>query len=49
MGIFDDGSLTIRSSGDDNNVFFVFNGNDDSSSKLDFLPDLFNVEDMDSY
>jgi len=43
---FQDGSLTVVLAGDEANVFWVFDGGDDSGGQLDFLPHLVDVEDV---
>jgi hypothetical protein len=48
LGVFNYGSLTIWSGADNNNVIWIFNGDDHSCGKFDFLPGFFNVQDVDT-
>ena len=45
----DDSSLSVESVGDDENVFFVLNGGDDSGGKHELLPCLLDVDVMNSF
>ena len=46
MGIFDDSSLTVWSSGDSDDILRVIDRDNDSGGKLDFLPGFFDVNKM---
>jgi hypothetical protein len=48
LSVFDNSSLSIRSGRNNNNIFRVFDGHNDSGSKLNFLIDFFDIDDMDT-
>jgi hypothetical protein len=47
-GEFEDGTVTVGTSGNDTDIVGVLDGSDDSGSKDELLPGLANVEDMDA-
>jgi len=49
FGVLDDGSLSVGSSANNNDIFWLVDGGNDSSSELNFLPGLFNVDDVDTF
>lgn len=49
LGELEDGSLSGNSGGNDDDVLWVLDGSDGSSSELDLLPGLLEVEDVDSF
>jgi hypothetical protein len=49
MGVLDDSALTVRSGRDDNNVFIVINGDDDSGGQFDLLPGLLHIQNVHTF
>ena len=48
-GIFQDGTMSVRPSGDDTDVVGIINRSQYSRGEDEFLPSLANVDDVDSF